>query len=316
MTSREIVRNTIRFKGAPRLPVNFPVEYGYYTDFYGISMSPSPDWRRSSGVDEWGSVWNSVGNTNLGEVKEFPIKQWSDLTEEMIPDIDDEKRWECIKNARSHAGDKYIFASGISIYERVHFLRGLENTWVDIYEEPENLCRLLDILVEMNIKSIKRYAEEKVDGFIFCDDWGLQNSLMISPEKWRELWKPRYKKIYETAHEYGMDTWLHSCGYITEILGDLIEVGLDVIDMDQQENMGLKNLSEKFRGRLTFYSPADIQTILPTDNIELIKSYCRDMKKLLGTEKGGLIAKWYGDPVGAGHSKEAVCAMCDEFLVC
>jgi predicted HTH transcriptional regulator len=74
MTSREIVRNTIKFKGAPRLPHDFPVHYGYDTDFYGTGMSPSPDSRRSSGTDEWGSVWNNLGNTNLGEVKEFPIK--------------------------------------------------------------------------------------------------------------------------------------------------------------------------------------------------------------------------------------------------
>ena len=314
MTSREIVKNTVKFKGAPRLPVNFPAEYGYESDFSWIGMWPSPDMRMSSGVDEWGSVWGNIGVSHLGEVREFPIKQWSDLTDEIVPDIEEQKRWAGVKGARERAGDKYLLANGISIYERVHFLRGLENTWADIYEEPENLCRLLDILVEMNIKAIKRYAEEKADGYIFCDDWGLQNALMISPEKWREFWKPRYKKIYDAAHEYGMDTWLHSCGYIAEILDDLIEAGLDVIDMDQQENMGLKYLGDNFAGRITFQSPADIQTILPTDDIELIRSYVRDMKKILGTPKGGLIPKWYSDPAGAGHSKEAVCAMCDEFL--
>ena len=314
MTSREIARNTIKFKGAPRLPVNFPDHYGYPNDFAWMSMSPSPDSRRSSGVDEWGSVWGNIGVSSLGEVTDFPIKNWSDFTDEMIPDIDDEKRWECIKKARINAGDKYLLAAGLSIYERAHFVRGLENTWADIFEEPENLCRLLDILVEMNIKSIKRYAEEKADGFIFCDDWGLQNSLMISPAKWREFWKPRYKKIYDAAHEYGMDTWLHSCGYITEILEDLIEAGLDVIDMDQQENMGLKYLGENFAGRITFQAPADIQTVLPTDDIELIRSYCRDMKKTLATDKGGFIPKWYSDPAGAGHSEKAIRAMCDEFL--
>lgn len=314
MTSREIVKSTIKFKGAPRLPCSFPEHFGYVNDFTWTGMWPSPDSRPRSGVDEWGSVWGNIGVSILGEVKDFPIKQWSDLTDDIIPNVEDEKRWEGVKGARERAGEKYLLASGLSIYERVHFIRGLENTWADIYEEPENLCRLLDILVDMNVKAIKRYAEEKADGYIFADDWGLQNSLMISPEKWRELWKPRYKKIYETAHEYGMDAWLHSCGYITEILDDLIDAGLDVIDMDQQMNMGLKYLGEKFSGRLTFHAPADIQKILPTDDLELIRSYVRDMKKTLGTEKGGLIPKWYSDPAGAGHSEKAIRAMCDEFL--
>ena len=314
MTSREIVKNTIKFKGAPRLPVNFPVHYGYENDFHWTGMWPSPDARKSSGTDEWGSVWGNIGVSSLGEVRDFPIKQWPDLTDEMVPDINDPIRWENVKGARSKAGDKYLLANGLSIYERVHFLRGLENTWADIYEEPENLCRLLDILVDMNIKAIKRYAEERADGYIFCDDWGLQNSLMINPEKWREFWKPRYKKIYDAAHEYGMDTWLHSCGYITEILDDLIEAGLDVIDMDQQTNMGLQYLSDNFAGRITFQAPADIQTVIPTNDMELIRGYCRDIKRLLGTDKGGFIPKWYSDPVGAGHTEEAIRAMCDEFL--
>ena len=314
MTSREIVRNTIRFKGAPRLPHSFPAQYGYGSDFHGCGMSPSPDARRRNGVDEWGSVWASIGASNLGEVKEYPIRDWSDFSEAMIPDINAKNRFAGLEGIREKAGDKYLIGGGISIYERVHFLRGLENTWADIYEEPENLCRLLDILVDMNLAAIGQYGRHDVDGYMFCDDWGLQNALMIHPDTWRALWKPRYAKIYAAAHAAGMDTLLHSCGYIVDILDDLIGAGLDVIQMDQQANMGLELLGGRFRGRVTFYAPADIQTVLPTDDMDLIRQYCRDMKRLLGTEKGGFIPCWYGDPVGAGHSEAAVRAMCEAFL--
>jgi len=314
MTSRDIVRNTIRFKGAPRLPHEFPEQLGYKSDVYRCGMEPSLDTRLREGVDEWGSVWRNVGNSALGEVRDFPIKNWSDFTEDMIPDINAHDRFAHLTNLREKVGEKYIIGNGISLYERVHFLRGLENTWLDIYEEPENLCKLLDILVDMNLEAIKRYAELGCDGYLFCDDWGLQNTLMINPEKWREFWKPRYKKIYAAAHSYDMDTFLHSCGYITDILDDLIEVGLDVIHMDQQENMGLENLSARFKGRITFFSTADIQTILPSNDIGKITAYCKDMKRLLATDKGGFMPCWYSDPVGVGHTKEAICAMCDAFL--
>jgi hypothetical protein len=314
MTSREIVRNTIRFKGAPRLPRSFPSQYGYDSDFFGCGMNPSPDARRKTGTDEWGSVWASAGTTNLGEVKEFPIRDWADFDEDSVPDIHAGNRFAGMESARERAGDKYLLASGISIYERVHFLRGLENTWADIYEEPENLCRLLDILVGMNLAAIERYGRYDVDGYMFCDDWGLQNTLMIHPEKWRELWKPRYAKIFAAAHANGMDTFLHSCGYIADILDDLIEVGLDVIHMDQQRNMGLALLGRRFRGRLAFYAPADIQAVLPTGDLDFIRSYCGEMKRQLGTRAGGFIPCWYADPVGAGHSEAAVRAMCDAFL--
>ena len=45
-----------------------------------------------------------------------------------------------------------------------------------------------------------------------------------------------------------------------------------------------------------------------------IRDYCRKLLATLGRPKGGFIAKWYGDPAGAGHSQEAIKAMCAEFL--
>jgi len=314
MTSKEIVRRTIRFEGAPRLPHDFPAMWGYDSDIFVVNMHQSPDSRPGNGIDEWGCVWENIGISDLGEVKEFPVKEWSDFDKIAIPDITDPVHWDSIADVRKTAGDKYLLAFGISIYERVHFLRGLENTWADIYEEQEALCNLIDILTDMNVEAIKRYAALGVDGYIFTDDWGLQDSLMISPAKWREIWKPRYKRIYDAAHECGMDTFLHSCGYIVDILDDLIEVGLDVIHMDQQENMGLELLGKRFGGRLTFFSPVDIQKTLASGDIPAIEQYCRDMKAHLAADKGGFIPRWYSDPVGAGHTEKAVCAMCDEFL--
>ncbi len=176
------------------------------------------------------------------------------------------------------------------------------------------MCALIDALTDMNLTAIKRYAEAGVDGFIFCDDWGLQNKLMISPDLWRDIWKPRYARIYKAAHDADMFTFLHSCGYIVDILDDLIEVGLDVIHMDQQENMGLELLSKRFSGRITFFAPVDIQKTMVLGSLEDIRTYCRKMADLLGRPEGGFIPLWYTDPAGAGHEPVSIDAMCEEFL--
>jgi uroporphyrinogen-III decarboxylase len=219
-----------------------------------------------------------------------------------------------VKGAGEKAKGKFVLGEGISIYERLHFIRGLENTWIDIYENKDELCSFLDILVDMNLYAVEKYKQEGVDGYMFCDDWGLQDRLMISPSIWREIWKPRYKKVYAAAHKAGMLTFLHSCGYIVEILGDLIEAGLDVINMDQQENMGLELLGDKFGGKITFFSPVDIQKTMSNGTNDDIREYCRKMVRFLGKPEGGFIPKWYSDPVGAGHTQEAIDAMCTEFL--
>jgi hypothetical protein len=312
MTPREIVSRTIRFQGSDRIPFALTPAHG--SDFAGVGMTPSPDARPKSGVDEWGTVWHNIAASNLGQVMDFPLKSWSAWGDLRIPDVRDPRRWSALPGARDRAGDRFLLASGISIYERVHFVRGLENVWADIHEAPEALGRLIDLLVDMNLYAIERFAKAGADGYIFCDDWGLQDRLMIAPGSWRSIWKPRYARIYRAAHDAGLLTFLHSCGFIVEILDDLIDAGLDVIQMDQQENMGLDLLGARFGGRITFWCPVDIQNTMARGRPDEIRAYCRRMAGTLGRPLGGFIAKWYGDPVGAGHTAEAVEAMCDEFL--
>ena len=311
MTAREVVAATIACTGPDRLARSFPAPYG--NDFGGVGMSPSPDARPGTGTDEWGAVWENIGVCKLGEVKSFPIKEWSDFNPADAPDIAEERRWSGLAGARERAGDQYLLASGISLYERVHFLRGLENTWTDLYTNPDDLRGLIERLVAMNLYAIERYQVAEADGFIFCDDWGLQDRLMISPEKWREFWKPAYARVYAAARAAGLQTFLHSCGYITDILPDFIEIGLDVIQMDQQENMGLDKLAG-FAGQITFWCPVDIQATMCRGSLDEIRAYCHRLVDTLGTPAGGFLPKWYGDPIGAGHTQEAIDAMCQEFL--
>ncbi|MCS7060033.1 MAG: uroporphyrinogen decarboxylase family protein [Anaerolineae bacterium] len=312
VTRREIVARAIRFQTPPRLPFDLPEPYG--TDITWAGMTPSPDHRPPSGIDEWGAVWENIGVSMLGEVKDFPLKDWADFDRLPVPDIREPRRWVEVAGARQKAGDKFLLGHGLSIYERLHFIRGLHNTWTDIYDAPAQLGRLIDILVEMNLYAIEQYANAGFDGFIIGDDWGLQNRLMIDPRKWREIWKPRYARIFKAAHDAGLFTFLHSCGHIVAILDDLIEIGLDVIHMDQQENMGLELLGRRFGGRLTFYAPVDIQRTMVFGTLDEIRAYCRRMVHTLGRPEGGFIARWYTDPAGAGHRPEAIAAMCEAFL--
>ena len=228
--------------------------------------------------------------------------------------IESEDRWQDLEGIRRRFPDKFLVGYGMCIYDRAHYLRGLENLWTDIYLNTHELERLLDILVELNLKAIKMYSRLQYDGYYFWDDWGLQDRLMISPDKWREIWKPRFSVIFEAVHKAGMYSFMHCCGYIVDILDDLIDSGLDVIQMDQQENMGLETLGQRFSGKITFFSPVDIQTVMNTASQQQIRQYCHKMVEHLGSIKGGFIAKYYIDSKSAGHSQKALKAMCQEFL--
>ena len=160
MTPREVVRQTIRFEGVDRIPYAFTPEYG--SDFADVCMNPSPDARPKNGVDEWGCVWENIGVSSLGQVKQPALTNWADWESLNIPDIRDPKRWGNIKSARQRAGDRFLLAWGISLYERVHFLRGLEDTWVDIHANPEKLGRL--ITARLNVGASRRSSTASQSG--------------------------------------------------------------------------------------------------------------------------------------------------------
>jgi len=313
MNNKEVIKRTIKFETPDRMGVYLPDEYG--NDFRYANMNPHPDARHTNGIDEWGCRWEAFEQIgNLGEVKNCVLEDWADFDKLLIPDVLDEKRWGDVKAGIEENPDKFTLAFGIALYERAHFLRGLENLWMDILLNPDELEKLLDVLVDMNIQAIEKLSTLGIDGYFILDDWGLQDRLMISPEKWRELWKPRYEKVFSACHKHKIQTFMHSCGYIVDILDDLIEVGLDVIQMDQQENMGLDLLGEKFKGKITFFCPVDIQNTMVHGTTDDVRRYCREMFDKLGDKKGGFIPKFYDDYTAVGHSKENIKAMCEEFL--
>jgi len=311
-TSREVITNTLLFKSPDRLGYDFPTKYG--TDFLFSNMDIPADSFLQNGFDEWGCGWRCVSGCSIGEVVIHPLDTWDRYEDITFPDMELPSRWFNLDTTRYNAGEKFLTGQGISLYHRPAFLRGINNLWADIYMETEKLGRLLDRITDMNIQAIKKYASAGFDGFFSADDWGLQRGLSISPGAWRDIWKPRYAKIYDEAHRCGLFNFLHSCGNIMEIIDDLIDIGLDALHLDQQENMGLKNLGELFKGRITFFATVDIQQTMIRGVPSEIRVYCRDMTKYLSLYEGGFIPRWYTDPVGVGHQEESISIMCEEFL--
>ena len=319
MTPRENVRRTVGFQNPERLAHAFAPPYDSDIVYVGVEpfVDGPPPLSLPEELDEWGCLWSNAGNTQMGQVTEPLWKNGYDFSILRVPDACEERRWTKLRamSAELRAGDKYVIAFGNSLYHRLEYLRGVQNLWEDIYLEEENLRRMIDILVEMHLKMIQGYHQLNcIDAYMFCDDWGMQDRLSISPQKWREIWKEPYRKVFAAAHDAGMQTWLHSCGYIVDILDDLIEVGLDVIEMQQQQNMGLDLLRERFRGKITFFCPVDIQNMMIRGTPEEIYTYAQELVKKLSTPSGGFIADYYLQSKSAGHTPDALNAMCRGFL--
>lgn len=320
MTSKERVRRAVKFQGPDKVPVDLPEPYG--SDFLHVGPDPHPDWRPSVRTperweDEWGCIWEKLpGDKTMGQVKFHPLSDYALLETYRFPDYREPRRYESARRAIAEDGDeKFVLASvPLSFIHRLEYLRGHENAWTDPYLHPDELSGLLDHLADVAVDAIRNFAEIGADGIFSCDDWGLQDRPMVSPEVFREFFKPRYARVYGVAHELGMLTFLHSCGYIIDLLEDFIDAGLDVIQMDQQENMGLERLSESFGGRLCFWCPVDIQHTMVHGTPDDVAQYARRLIDAFGRFRGGFIAKWYPSPEAVGHSWEKIRSMSEAFL--
>lgn len=135
---------------------------------------------------------------------------------------------------------------------------------------------------------------------------------MISPELWRDVFKEKMGRMVEHIHRRGMKYILHCCGHTLDIFEDFIELGIDVIQLDQQRDMGLEALSQ-YAGRICFFNPGDIQFTSNNENSREVEAYCKEMAHQLSTADGGFMYKVYSQPLSCSIPKAAVEAECRAF---
>ncbi len=160
---------------------------------------------------------------------------------------------------------------GGSIYEAATGLMGYERFLVDIVKNRKFVEKLLDKLVKVNIEYAKRYLDRVVDYvdiiMVGGEDIGMQSGLEINPELYREIVKPRQKKLWQFIKENSKAYLVvHCCGSISEVIDDFIEMGIDAINPVQVSaaNMDSKMLKSKFGNKITFWGGGcDTQRALP-----------------------------------------------------
>jgi uroporphyrinogen-III decarboxylase len=183
----------------------------------------------------------------------------------------------------------YARGAWVTYFEQLQQLRGMENFMVDIAAESAEFYRLLDDLLAFNLRWIDRWVKLEYDGLHFADDWGAQRSLMMKPDKWRRIFKPRYAEMFKRVRDAGMDVWYHSDGHINDILGDLIEIGADVVNC-QVPVVGHDWIANNVRGKLAFRTDIDRQRVMPFGSPAQVKEEVQRTFEACGTPDGGLIA--------------------------
>ena len=333
MNSKERTIRTLNHEEVDRIPRNLwylPYISRYRKDelaeinskFPGDFTSPPCKYgvgKRSKGIesevgqyiDNWGSVWYVAEPGVIGEVKEYPLADLNKLDGYKLP-------WELLDEADltqvnkfCENSDKFVLAgTDVRPFERMQFLRGTERLFIDLAYGTREVYRLRDMLHDYNTREIQMWANTNVDGVSFMDDWGTQKALLISPELWRDFYKPIYKDYCSILHQKGKYVFFHSDGNIEQIYPDLIEIGVDAVN-SQLFCMDLERLGDLYAGKITFWGEIDRQHVLPFGTEQDVRNAVKRVADaLLKDKRSGVIAQceW-----GKNDPKKNIEAVFDEW---
>jgi len=328
--SRELVKQALEFDGPERLPrqlwllpwseKRYPeevsrLERDFPPDIVPIPLfcsEPVPGQGNAHAVgtfvDAWGCTFHNLQEGIIGEVKEPQVTDWSDSDHLRFP-----RERLTIDPAQVAAfcrdTDRYVLAGTCPRpFERLQFLRGTENLYLDLGRPQPALRDFLSRLHAFYVEELTLWAQTDVDGLTFMDDWGSQQALLISPDLWRELFKPLYAEYVAIAHAHGKHAFMHSDGYITDIIPDLIEIGLDALNA-QVTCMGVEELGRRFGGELTFWGELDRQQLLPYASPDEVMAATRQLRTAFHHD-GGFIAQCEFGPGARPENVYAFFAAC------
>lgn len=156
-----------------------------------------------------------------------------------------------------------------------------------LIDEPELVnaivSRTAEAFIEQNGAYLGACAAD-LDIYFFGSDFGTQRAMFISPAMFRRFFKPHMRRIVEHAKGFGLHVMYHTCGAISDIIPDLIEIGVELLDPVQvsAHNMAPESLAARFRGRVTFHGGISTQTVLPNCLAEEVYEVTRHTIATLG----------------------------------
>jgi uroporphyrinogen decarboxylase len=324
MDSREIVRRAIEFDSPPRLPFwqhwNHKVP-GFPDDacnIWEMDRAEAGWFFDNAAPDDWGCQWGATDLKNMGQVTGHPLASWSELDRFRPPDPANPFYYDRLGSLIEAAGDRYVAVTAHNLlFSRLHKLRGFAPTMEDFYAEPERVGRLLDMIVDFKVRQceeLHRRFGDRIHGLFVADDWGTQAGPFVSEKLFGEFFAPRYRTIFDAIHGCGWHVILHSCGRINRLVPTLIELGVDVLNMQQSRSYGLVEFGEQFRGKVCFLATVDIQSTMPRGIEEEIRQEAQLLVRHWGTPRGGLIVFDYGHWEAVGVRPEMPYVMFDEFV--
>jgi uroporphyrinogen decarboxylase len=273
-------------------------------------------------VDGWGCVWERRPGDLYFKVIDSPLRHATldDLDNFSWPDLAYPGRFQGLKEraqAIQQAGFAVVALSGVSPFEQAFIARGIEEFMCDLASDQDfalALLRKITDLMKAGVIGLLEEAGNYIDVIITSDDLGSQNAPLMSPAMYRRLIKPFHAELMaEIKRRSAAKIFYHSDGNIYPLIGDLIELGVDLLNPVQvsAKDMGdTALLKQQFGDRLAFCGAVDTQWVLPHGTPEDVRREVRRRIKDLAPGGGYILSAVHC--IQPDVPPENICAMVDE----
>jgi len=326
MDSRERTFLALEHAAGDRIPIDFwasasmidkiehnlGTSYGAFLDRYDVDLRYIPGPRYvgrplEGGRDIWGVERTTIevqvagGSESYKEVVRSPLADIQSVDEIEryphwpSPDAYDYSVIEGQCERIREAGRVVVFMGDrlnrVAQLKPAMYLRGLENTFFDLALRPKIIEAIIGKIVAFYMAYLERILEAakgKIDIVLTGDDFGSQKGLLISPDTWRTVIAPGFRKYVALIKRCGAKAMHHTCGSVVEIIPDLIACGLDVLQSIQPEaaGMSLSALKARFGRELCYHGGISIQQTMPFGTPDAIRAEVRAIAETIGPDGG------------------------------
>ena len=180
-----------------------------------------------------------------------------------------------------------VYGSIIEASECLTRLIGQANTMLWMGEYPERMGAIIHRLGAFYLEMAKAEIEAGaglLDGFVIWGDVAYKKSTFMSPQYWREHFKPWVAQMVQLAHAHGLPVIYHGCGNVKAIFPEFIEMGIEAYNpLEAKAGMDVVELRRRYGQAIGFCGNSNIQ-VWETGDRATIR---REVLRKLNAAKGG-----------------------------
>ncbi len=276
------------FMGNHFLQLDFSAPEGKDGGYRGIEN------QSSIVFDEFGVKWDMASNYSIGDwgIAGHPVQDLN-FDGYIFPDGKGKGRFEKVISVMTQYPGRFNVLRINGPFDYGWHITGLEDFLVAMASEEALTHQILEKTTEYIIHIIEAIPEG-VDAVRIIEDWGIQKGLMFSKKHWMQYIYPCYKEIHKAIQKKNLTVMHHSCGDITELFPEIIELGVEIIDALQPEAMDLAFIKREYGKDIVLFGGLGSQSTIPTGTPEQVVKEAEKTLELLG--KGG---KYIIGPAGS-----------------